>query len=139
MLEFGCSLAFENRNGDTPLSEAIKIGNKAVVSHLLEMGAELDHVNAMGESALTHILRCCRYESLPNQVRWLLDHPRAPFPRPADLTEAIILGHHQIIILLLEYHAGRVGSARKRREKRDAAAAAARALRDEETAAAVET
>ena len=112
--EFGCAVGFENRNGDTPLSEAFKIGNRGVIKHLLEMGAVLDHVNAMGESALTHTLRCCSYETLPSAVEWLLAQPGAPFPRPVDITEAIILGHHQIIIHLLEYHAEQVEAAHRR-------------------------
>ena len=114
--EFGCDLEFENCNGDTPLSEAFKIGNMPVIKHLLDMGAKLDHVNTMGESMLTHTLRCCQYEALPNTVRWLLSQKGAPFPRPADLTEAIILGHHQIICQILDFHDEKVAQAHKRRE-----------------------
>ena len=98
----GANVDHETHNCRTALSLAGTMEDIDLMQFLLdECGAELNKINSIGESVITHAIRCA---SNQDSITWLLarENPAIQI-RSEDLLEATIQGQHQILCHLLSH------------------------------------
>lgn len=117
----------------TALLRAVENTSYKYISIFMQLGADISHENARGETALSEAIKIgnrqmiefliekgallnainkydenamthfLRCTKKPDSIEWLLKQLNAPTIRPCDIIETIILGRHRVLCLLLDH------------------------------------
>lgn len=107
LLDQGVLVDSLDTDGRTPLMAAVRYGHSSVVCLLLDRGATIDAMSKYGtgelrKTALRHAVECNRVEIVPLLVERGADLADPHFSRASLLTDAVRLGHYEMVKVLLD-------------------------------------